>query len=121
MQGPCFSAYSFSLVPSLVQGDFESYMCLETILSIISCFFVHFSREESCGFTLWQYILKIDNWEKFVLYVGLSVVCFLHPKEFWQAVIAGVSLDITALCYLIRTFRSRNEKQAYKYKQLEIR
>ena len=48
-------------------------------------------------------------------------MCYLHPKEFWQAVIAGVLLDFTALLYLIRTFRTKNALEPYRYKQLEVR
>ena len=48
-------------------------------------------------------------------------MCYLHPKEYWQALIAGVLLDVTALMYLIRTFRTRNEREPYKYKQLEVK
>ena len=80
-----------------------------------------FYREESCAHTLWKYLLAVDNWKKSLLYVSLSIVCYLNPKEYWQALIAGVLLDITALMYLIRTFRTRNEKGPYKYKQLEIK
>lgn len=63
----------------------------------------------------------VDNWKKFVLYAVLSIACFLHPKEFWEAAIGGVFLDIAAVFYLTRSFRSKNEKQAYMYKQLEVR
>ncbi|XP_020604747.1 transmembrane protein 72-like [Orbicella faveolata] len=78
-------------------------------------------KEESCGYQLWKYILAVDNWKKSLLYTCLSVVCYLHPKEFWQALISGVLLDLTALLYLIRTFRTGNASEPYKYKQLEIR
>ena len=80
-----------------------------------------FIREESCGYQLWKYILALDNWKKSLLYTCLSIVCYLHPKEFWQALISGVLLDFTALLYLIRTFRTRNASEPYKYKQLEVR
>ncbi|XP_068705096.1 transmembrane protein 72-like [Montipora foliosa] len=78
-------------------------------------------REESCAHTLWKYLLAVDNWKKSLLYASLSIVCYLHPDEYWQALIAGVFLDVTALMYLIRTFRTRNEKEPYKYKQLEVK
>ena len=78
-------------------------------------------REESCGYQLWKYFMAVDNWKKSLLYTCLSVVCYLHPKEFWQALISGVLLDLTALLYLIRTFRTGNASEPYKYKQLEIR
>ena len=79
------------------------------------------AREESCGYQFWKYILALDNWKKSLLYTCLSVVCYLHPKEFWQALICGVLLDLTGLLYLIRTFRTRNASEPYKYKQLEVR
>lgn len=78
-------------------------------------------REESCAHTLWKYLLAVDNWKKTLLYGALSIVCYLHPNEYWQAAIAGVALDITAIMYLIRTFRTRNHSEPYKYKQLEVR
>lgn len=77
--------------------------------------------EGSCGHALWKYVLAVDNWKKSLIYTSLSVMCYLHPKEFWQAVIAGVLLDFTALLYLIRTFRTKNALEPYRYKQLEVR
>ena len=65
--------------------------------------------------------MAVDNWKKSLLYASLSIMCYLHPKEFWQALIAGILLDLTALLYLIRTFRTKNENEPYKYKQLEVR
>lgn len=70
--------------------------------------------------TLWKYVMAIDNWKKFLLYAGLSILCFLHPNKLWQAALVGVLLNLTALLYLIRTVRTKNEKTPYKYKQLEV-
>ena len=80
-----------------------------------------FFREDSCSHTLWRYLMALDNWKKSLLYTSLSVACYLHPKEYWQALIAGVLLDVTALMYLIRTVRTKNEKEPYRYKQLEVK
>ncbi|XP_015752523.1 PREDICTED: uncharacterized protein LOC107332310 [Acropora digitifera] len=41
--------------------------------------------EDSFAHTLWKYLLAIDNWKKSLLYASLSVVCYLHPNEYWQA------------------------------------
>ena len=64
--------------------------------------------------------MAVDYWKKFLLYVGLSILCFLHPNELRQAALVGVLLNLTALLYLVRTFRTKNEKTPYKYKQLEV-
>ncbi|KXJ08229.1 transmembrane protein 72 [Exaiptasia diaphana] len=78
-------------------------------------------KEGHFGFTLWNFLKAIDTWKKFVLYGSLSIVCYLHPKEFWEAVIIGVFLDVLAIFYLMHTFRKKNERAVYRYRQLEIK
>lgn len=69
---------------------------------------------------MWKFLTALDKWKKFVLYSSLSIVCYLHPKEYWEAVITGVILDVLAMLYLMQTFRKKNDKAVYKYRQLDI-
>ncbi|XP_031571632.1 transmembrane protein 72-like [Actinia tenebrosa] len=91
---------------------------LEVVFLLDKC---AFCREGSCAFTLWKFIKAIDTWKRFILYMGISVVCYLHPKEYWEAIIIGIFLDVTALFYLMLGFRKKNNREEYKYRQLEVK
>ncbi|EDO38310.1 predicted protein [Nematostella vectensis] len=100
----------------LITGASISFLEIIFIIDKCAC-----CKEGSFGFSLWKFLRAFDNWKKFLLYVVLSSVCYLHPTEYWQGLVVGVMLDILAFFYLIRTFRKKNEREAYKYRQLEVK
>ncbi|XP_025100828.1 transmembrane protein 72-like [Pomacea canaliculata] len=63
---------------------------------------------------IWDRVLWLDDWRKGLLYVILSVPCFISPREVMLAVVSGVMLAVTGLLYSIKTFKTRRERPIEK-------
>ncbi|XP_006820519.1 transmembrane protein 72-like [Saccoglossus kowalevskii] len=67
--------------------------------------------EDTCCGKCWSGILWIDNWKRGILYILLSIVCFLNPHTVWMAVISGIMLIISAVLHSLHTIKDAKDKQ----------
>ncbi|XP_071506348.1 uncharacterized protein [Diadema antillarum] len=80
---------------------------LELLIFVAPCCDRCCSREGRC-YVFWEYMSWLDNWKRAILYLVLSVFCYIryrHPL----AIVSGAILDFLALVYIIRTYRIQPE------------
>ncbi|XP_030835575.1 uncharacterized protein LOC100893361 [Strongylocentrotus purpuratus] len=76
---------------------------LELMIFITPCCDNCCSRDGRC-FVYWEYMNWLDNWKRAIVYLLLSVFCYIkHSNSL--AILAGAILDALALIYIIRTYR----------------
>ena len=68
----------------------------------------------------WSFVLATDTWKRGLLYLGLSVACYINVKYGWQVPSAGALMDLAGIFYLVKTFRGNQKIEPYKYKQLSV-
>ncbi|XP_019644775.1 PREDICTED: transmembrane protein 72-like isoform X1 [Branchiostoma belcheri] len=68
---------------------------------------------------VWRVVMWIDNWKKAILYILLSIVCFLNPVSSWMAVIPGLFLILSGLLYMGRTYKKHRDEQTRESAQGE--
>ncbi|RDD47512.1 hypothetical protein TrispH2_000235 [Trichoplax sp. H2] len=111
----------------IIITSFVTFLEVTWIINKCCCF-----REDSCPTKFWNGIMWIQNWRRSIIYLPLSVVCFIHPKAVPIAIASGVLLIILAILYLIRGCideeadpqrpyftKSRKKKKQFKYGKLE--
>ncbi|XP_076349817.1 transmembrane protein 72-like isoform X3 [Tachypleus tridentatus] len=65
-------------------------------------------NKDKC-FRCWKQLQWLDQWRKSLLYLGMSVLCFIRPSTVWLAIVAGVMLITLAILYLLMTCREKLE------------
>lgn len=55
----------------------------------------------------WKTLTWLDNWKRALLYVVLSVGCFVRLPRVWLSAISGVMLLISSVLYSCKTFKDR--------------
>ena len=68
----------------------------------------------------WSFVLALDTWKRGLLYLGLSVACYINAKYGWQVPFSGAVMDLAGILYLIKTFKEQQKVEPYKYKQLSV-
>ncbi|XP_076349816.1 transmembrane protein 72-like isoform X2 [Tachypleus tridentatus] len=83
---------------------------LETMFVVFLFFEASFRDEnkDKC-FRCWKQLQWLDQWRKSLLYLGMSVLCFIRPSTVWLAIVAGVMLITLAILYLLMTCREKLE------------
>ncbi|XP_069741425.1 transmembrane protein 72 isoform X2 [Narcine bancroftii] len=56
---------------------------------------------------LWKKALRPNGFQKFLIFIFLSVACFLHPILIWHATIPGTMLIVSGLAYFVLNLRKR--------------
>lgn len=86
---------------------------LEIEFLITQCVDVCISADSICK-TCWNGVKWLDNWKKAVLYLALSVPCFIQPHSVWLAAIAGTMLILCGVFNILKTFKTNVEKERKK-------
>eukprot|EP00062_Callorhinchus_milii_P001695 gi/632937059/ref/XP_007897180.1/ PREDICTED: transmembrane protein 72 isoform X2 [Callorhinchus milii] len=60
---------------------------------------------------LWRKTVRPNGLQKFVLFIFLSVACFLHPVLIWHATIPGAMLVVSGLAYFALNLRKRFQEE----------
>ena len=68
----------------------------------------------------WSFVVAADTWKRGLLYVGLSVVCYINVKYGWQMPFSGALMDLAGILYFVKYFRAKQSSEPYKYKQLSV-
>ncbi|KAJ8318616.1 hypothetical protein KUTeg_003707 [Tegillarca granosa] len=48
-----------------------------------------FSDTSSCCIGVWRIILWLDDWKRAILYIVISIPCFIEPADVWMGIISG--------------------------------
>lgn len=64
--------------------------------------------------------MATDTWKRALLYIGLSVMCFIYVKKGWQIPLAGALMDLSGLVYFVKTYNGKQKIKPYRYKQLSV-
>jgi hypothetical protein len=59
----------------------------------------------------WNSLQWLDNWKKGILYLLMSVGCYVSPVEVWIALISGAMLVVTSLLYFVKTVKDRQDRR----------
>ncbi|CAB3980535.1 Hypothetical predicted protein [Paramuricea clavata] len=76
--------------------------------------------EQSLVRQCWSFVLAADTWKRGLLYLGLSVVCYINVKYGWQVPFSGALMDLASIFYFIKAFKANQKAEPYKYKQLSV-
>lgn len=78
---------------------------LELLIFVAPCCDRCCSREGRC-YVFWEYMSWLDNWKRAIVYLLLSVFCYIGYTHS-LAIVSGAFLDVLAFLYIIRTYRIR--------------
>ncbi|XP_054711818.1 transmembrane protein 72-like [Uloborus diversus] len=90
---------SYVLFIAVVLTILETSFAINLYLDLI------IKDEKNVCYQCWQHIQWFDLWKKTILYLILSIFCFLRPSKMWLATIGGSMLIILALLYLVFAYK----------------
>ncbi|XP_072038372.1 uncharacterized protein [Amphiura filiformis] len=86
---------------------------LEAVFLFEPCITRCCTPDGCCG-KFWLCICWFDNWKRAIVYVGLSIGCYLDKSE-PLTITAGVMLDVLAILYILRTYRVLSHNEAREH------
>ncbi|XP_048419615.1 transmembrane protein 72 [Stegostoma tigrinum] len=66
-----------------------------------------FDKTDGKIWNLWKKAMRPNGLQKFLIFIFLSVACFLHPILIWHATIPGAMLIVSGLAYFLLNLRKR--------------
>ncbi|XP_067672481.1 transmembrane protein 72-like [Haliotis asinina] len=59
----------------------------------------------------WDCVMWLDDWKKGVLYIAICIPCFIQPHKVVLGVLAGSIMFVSAMLYMLKTFKTRRERR----------
>lgn len=57
---------------------------------------------------VWRIILWLDDWKRGILYIIISIPCFIEPADVWMGIISGnVSAKLYSIIQSVRQLMSQ--------------
>lgn len=73
-----------------------------------------YSDTSSCCMGVWRVILWLDDWKRGILYIIISIPCFIEPADVWMGIISGnVSAKLYSIIQSVRRLMSQRQHKCH--------
>ncbi|XP_043534782.1 transmembrane protein 72 isoform X1 [Chiloscyllium plagiosum] len=81
---------------------------------------IFFDKMDSKIWNLWKKAMRPNGLQKFLIFIFLSVACFLHPILIWHATIPGAMLIVSGLAYFFLNLRKRYQRNMPEVANIQV-